>query len=99
MVLDKYPKSTMWVAGDFNLPDIDWPTNTFSGNRYLNEINQTLLQIEELGLSQTVKFPTRDKSTLELFEFCWDIAVHNIEATQFEVVPQGVDVGGVGMCC
>jgi hypothetical protein len=45
MVLDKYPKSTMWVAGDFNLPDIDWPTNTFSGNRYLNEINQTLLQI------------------------------------------------------
>ena len=37
-------------------------------NRYLNEINQTLLQIEEeLGLSQTVKFPTRDKSTLELF--------------------------------
>ena len=64
----KYPKSTIWVAGDFNLPDIDWITNTFSGNRYLNEINQTLLQIEEdLGLSQTVKFPTRDKSTLELF--------------------------------
>jgi hypothetical protein len=66
----KYPKSTIWVAGDFNLPDIDWITNTFSGNRYLNEINQTLQQIEEeLGLhvSQTVKFPTRDKSTLELF--------------------------------
>jgi hypothetical protein len=36
--------------------------------RYLNEINQTLLQIEEeLGLSQIVKFPTRDKFTLELF--------------------------------
>jgi hypothetical protein len=64
----KYPKSTIWVASDFNLPDIDWLTNTFSGNKYLNEINQTLLQIEEeLGLSQTVKFPTRDKSTLELF--------------------------------
>jgi hypothetical protein len=64
----KYPKSTIWDAGDCNLPDIDWLTNTFSGNRYLNEINQTLLQIEEeLGLSQTVKFPTRDKSTLELF--------------------------------
>ena len=64
----EYPKSTIWVAGDFNLPDIDWLTHTFSGNRYLNEINQNLLQIEEeLGLSQTVKFPTRDKSTLELF--------------------------------
>ena len=62
-----YPKSTIWVAGDFNLPDIDWLTNTFSGNRYLNEINQKLLQIEELELSQIVKFPTRDKSTLELF--------------------------------
>ena len=61
-----YPKSTIWVAGDFNLPDIDWLTNTFSSNRYL--IDQTLLQIEEeQGLSQIVKCPTRDKSTVELF--------------------------------
>ena len=57
MVLDKYPKSTIWVAGDFNLPDIDWLTNTFSGNRYLNEINQTLLQIEEeLGYHKLSNF-------------------------------------------
>jgi exonuclease III len=25
----RYLKSTIWIAGDFNLPDIDWLTNTF----------------------------------------------------------------------
>jgi hypothetical protein len=42
----------------------------------------------------------KEQTLLHLSEkdFCWDIAVHNIEAARFEVVPQGVDVGGVGMC-
>ena len=28
----KYKNNPIWVAGDFNLPDIDWPTNTTTGN-------------------------------------------------------------------
>ena len=38
-VMNKYKKSTIWIVGDANLPDIDWHTDTISSSRYAKEIN------------------------------------------------------------
>ena len=32
-ITDKYKTSTIWISGDANLPDIDWDTDTITGNR------------------------------------------------------------------
>lgn len=29
-----HPNSTIWVGGDFNLPDIDWSSNSTPGHQY-----------------------------------------------------------------
>ena len=63
-----HPKDVIWIGGDANLPDIDWSTNTISGNNYKKEINENLLQsAENYGLEQIVDFPTRDNNVLDVF--------------------------------
>lgn len=39
------PDATLWIAGDANLPDIDWATNAIVGNTYANKIRQIPLLI------------------------------------------------------
>ena len=57
-----------WIAGDFNLPDIDWNSFSITGHNYSWSINQLLLDlIWNLGLSQAVGAPTRGSNTLDLF--------------------------------
>ena len=61
-------KATIWIAGDANLPDIDWNTDTITGNRYPKEINENFLQMKNnTGLEQVITFPTRDDNILETF--------------------------------
>ncbi|KAK3098073.1 hypothetical protein FSP39_015909 [Pinctada imbricata] len=61
-------KSTIWIAGDANLPDILWNTDTINGNRYPTEINESFLQMKnDTGLEQVITFPTRDNNMLEIF--------------------------------
>ena len=65
-LFNKNNKNTVIIiGGDLNLPDLDWSSNTITGNQYSNEINQTFLDISaEYGLEQIVDFPTRvDKRT------------------------------------
>ena len=63
-----YKSSTIWIAGDTNVPDIDWTSDTVKGNRYPKDINQTFIDTKtDLGLSQAVNFATRDRSTLDIF--------------------------------
>ena len=58
----------MWIAGDANLPDIAWNRDSIIGNRYPRLINETFISLkQELGMSQIVDFPTREKSILEVF--------------------------------
>ena len=63
----KFKRSVFWLAGDFNLPDIDWNYFSTTGHNYSRSINQIFLDlICELGLSQTVDRPTRGKNILDL---------------------------------
>ena len=56
------------VLGDFNFRDIDWPDKlNKSGSALSQSDGQMLIDImNDHGLEQLVRFPTREKNTLEL---------------------------------
>ena len=59
-MVEKHRRQPIWIAGDLNLPDIEWEGLTISGHQYLKAINQTFLQtLERTDLEQVVDFPTR----------------------------------------
>ena len=59
-MVEKHRRQPIWIAGDLNLPDIDWEGLTISGHQYMKAINQTFLQtLERTDLEQVVDFPTR----------------------------------------
>ncbi len=63
-----YPRSTIWIAGDANLPDINWDKYTISGSNYKHSISQLLLDtMYDVCSEQIVKFPTRGNNTLDIF--------------------------------
>ena len=58
----------IWLAGDFNLPDIDWSRNAITGHQYKEHSNETFNTLEsELGLHQVIDTPTREDNILDLF--------------------------------
>jgi hypothetical protein len=64
---NKHKKDIFVLAGDFNLPDINWSEQTISSNQYTVGTNQTYLDIaSDNGLEQIVDFPTRNENTLDL---------------------------------
>ena len=63
--LTKNPK--MIICGDFNLPDWDWTDRTLKKpTSYPSLHNQFLELIDDLGMEQMVKQPTRDDNILDL---------------------------------
>ena len=63
----KFPNSPLWIAGDTNLPDVDWQTITISKHQYTKQINEPFIDtFAMLGLSQMVTFPTRHDNTLDV---------------------------------
>ena len=64
----KFPNSPLWIAGDTNLPYVNWQTNTISKHQYTKQINELFIDtFAMLGLSQMVTFPTRLDNTLDVF--------------------------------
>jgi len=62
------PNSFICCTGDFNLPDIDWDTDSVSRYRYPLAMNQSVLQMSaDCYFTQLVNSPTRDKNILDLF--------------------------------
>ena len=62
------PKATFWLAGDFNLPDIDWSTCCTTSYQYPKALNDCFLStITDLGLDQIVNFGTRNDNILDIF--------------------------------
>jgi len=59
----KYKTLLCGLVGGFNLPDIDWSTKDIT--EWLNE--DLLDMFDSTNLTQVVHFPTRKKSTLDLF--------------------------------
>ena len=59
-VVTQHRNCPVWIGGDINLPDIDWNTNSISGNSTAMAINNLFLQcLEDCCLEQMVLFPTR----------------------------------------
>ena len=58
----------VWIAEDFNLPDIDWNISCIAGNNYPLKINEFFLDFTNtFGISQLVDFPARYNNTLDIF--------------------------------
>ncbi|XP_072023124.1 uncharacterized protein [Amphiura filiformis] len=58
----------IFLAGDFNLPDIEWENNSFKTGGQYPSLSKKLLEITaEFGLEQVVREPTRGNNTLDLF--------------------------------
>ncbi|KAK3096098.1 hypothetical protein FSP39_023212 [Pinctada imbricata] len=67
-LIGDYSNSPLWLTGDFNLPDISWPTSSISGHQNLATINNLFLTLTaDCGLHQMVDFTTRNNNTLDLF--------------------------------
>ncbi|XP_072018292.1 uncharacterized protein [Amphiura filiformis] len=66
--LQKIPKNaSIWLLGDFNLPDVNWITNSFIPcGRYPGPSKLMIDIALDHGLHQIVQKPTRGKSILDL---------------------------------
>ena len=66
-MVSSYPNVPIYCAGDFDLPDISWNTNSVSGHQYPLEINNMNLELLfDCGLTQMVELPTRGSNILDL---------------------------------
>jgi len=67
----------------FNLPDIDWDTDSVSRYRYPLAMNQSLLQMSaDCYFTQLVNSPTRDKEIKTSLTFSLQIDPHLLRAAQ-----------------
>ena len=58
-IVENYPDSPIWIAGDINLSNIDWLTASISKNAYPAYLCDPFLNfLHEYGFTQTVNFPT-----------------------------------------
>ena len=61
------PKAAYWIAGDANLPDIDWSIDQVIHHQYNLHISDSLLEtLAKTGMEQVVDFPTRYDNTLDI---------------------------------
>ena len=57
----------MFCIGDFNLPDIDWTSNSVVNHQYPLDINQFILAMAaECYFTQLVNFPTHRENILDI---------------------------------
>ena len=57
----------IWIAGDLNLPNINWNNNSVEGFSYPIPLCNILLEfLHTYGFTQTVDFATRAKNTLDI---------------------------------
>ena len=67
-IKNSHPNSAFWVAGDVNLPDINWQDNCIEGHQYSLNTNNIFLDFLNInGLSQMVNSPTRGSNILDVF--------------------------------
>ena len=64
----QYPNDAIWLAGNFNLPDIDWNNYSITGNNYPLPMNESFLDFSnKFGLLQIVTLPTRGNNIIDIF--------------------------------
>jgi len=63
-----HPSLPIWIAGDLNLPNIDWEVNHTNGSAYPSVLSETIIDfILEYGFIQSVKDATREQNILDVF--------------------------------
>ena len=66
-IIEKLPKSVIWIAGDINLPNVDWKNNVIHGAIYPISLYSTFIDfIETHGFTQIVDFPSRGNHIFDL---------------------------------
>ena len=66
-IKEKFPNSAVWIAGDADLPDINWCSNHNIGS-YPLSLNQIFLNfLHNNALTQMVDIPTRGTQILGIF--------------------------------
>ena len=56
-----------WIAGDFNLPDIEWKGKSVLTSMYPHCLNTFFIAIiQELALEQVVDFPAHQENIIDL---------------------------------
>ena len=64
----KNKKAALWIAGDLNLPDINWEDLNITGHNNSVSMNNRLLDmVQTCAFQQMVTFPTRKENILDLF--------------------------------
>ena len=67
-IRSNHPNSALWIAGDINLPDIDWPNTFVSGHSHSLRLNHIFLDfLLDNALTQMVNTPTRGSNVLDIF--------------------------------
>ena len=67
-IVDNHPSLPLWIAGDLNLPNIDWEVYHTNGTAYPSILCETIIDfILEYGFIQSVKDATRDQNILDVF--------------------------------
>ena len=70
-LLSEHSDVPVWIAGDLNLPDINWNNCAVEGTSYPVSLSNIFLDfISTYGMTQTVNFPTRINNILDIFCFC-----------------------------
>ena len=60
-------KNSIWIGGDFNLPDIDWEVKSINNYQYPKQLNERFIDlIYSCSMEQVANFPTRKQNTLDL---------------------------------
>ena len=67
-IVNNNKNSTIYIAGDFNLPDIDWDELAVTKSQYNKEMSEIFLDtFLDQGLKQMINFTTRENNILDLF--------------------------------
>ena len=66
--IDHTKRQQLWLAGDFNLPGIHWPTQSTIPGGYKPGLSKEMINmVSDIGLEQMVIEPTRKGNILDLF--------------------------------
>ena len=62
-IAKNHPNSPIWIAGDINLPNVNWERSCISGNTYTAALCNLFLNfIEYYGLTEMVDFQLEDRT-------------------------------------
>ena len=76
----KIPKNSfIWIFGDFNMPDMDWQTESPTPSCKFKELYENFSEnLTNFNLEQMVKIPTRNKKYPRSLPYNSPSVVHNI---------------------